>query len=222
MPQLLIDERCFDFVDGDTVLDAARAAGIRIPTLCHHPDLGDVGSCRICLVEIEGSEHLVPACKHPASEGLHVRTHSPAAIAARRLILRLLVSQGGFHRHDSSRPQTEFDRLLAEYEVTPPDGEAPRYPVDSDPSPFLHVDLNQCILCSRCVRACSEVQGRFVWGLSSRGHEAHIEAGAGETLEQAGCEGCGACVAYCPTGALSDRIALDLPVVDSQVKTTCA
>ena len=96
MPQLLIDDQHVDFVEGETVLDAARAAGIHVPTLCHHPDLPDVGSCRICLVEIEGSEHLVPACKHLASANLRVRTHTQATQAARRMVLQMLVSQGGF------------------------------------------------------------------------------------------------------------------------------
>lgn len=222
MPQLQIDDQTIDFEEGQTVLEVAAAAGVRIPTLCHHPDLSDVGSCRICLVQIEGSEHLVPACKHPAMAGIKIQTHSPATLAARRLVLQLLTSQGGFDIHGTQEPLTEFDRLLREYEVVPTAEATPRYPVDSDPSPFLHVDLNQCILCTRCIRACAEVQGRFVWGLSNRGHEAHIEAGAGVTLDEAACEGCGACVAYCPTAALTDRIALGTPEPDRKVQTTCA
>lgn len=237
MPRLQIDDQWVEFLAGETVLQTARRVGLRIPTLCHHPDLPDVGSCRICLVEIEGSEHLVPACKHPASDDLHIRTHTASTIAARQMILHLLVSQGGFRsqsHHGCSesqnvmsctarpRPLTEFDRLLQEYQIAPTEGLAPRYSIDSDPSPFLHVDLNQCILCARCIRACADVQGRFVWGLSQRGHEAHLEAGAGVTLDEAACEGCGACAAYCPTGAISDRIALQLPVADRRVTTTCA
>ena len=222
MPRIQIDERPCDFAEGQTVLDVASAAGVRIPTLCHHPDLSGGGSCRICLVEVEGAEHLVPACQHVASEGQRFLTRSPQVVAARQMVLRMLTSQGGFRAQAGQHPPTEFDRLLAEYHIDPPQDIPARYVVDSDPSPFLHVDLNQCILCMRCIRTCDEVQGRFVWGLADRGHESHIVAGAGVTLDEAACEGCGACVAYCPTGALSDRVALGLPVPDRKVTTTCA
>ena len=222
MPRIQLDNRLIDFAEGQTVLEVASASGIRIPTLCHHSDLSGGGSCRICLVEVEGAEHLVPACQHVATEGLRLKTQSPSVVAARQMVLRMLTSQGGFRAHDGNHPPTEFDRLLEEYDVDPPQDIPARYPVDSDPSPFLHVDLNQCILCTRCIRACDEVQGRFVWGLADRGHESHIVAGAGVTLDEAACEGCGACVAYCPTGALSDRLALGLPAPDRKVTTTCA
>ena len=151
MPQLVIDDCLADFAEGQTILQVAAPAGISIPTLCHHPDLTDVGSCRICMEEIEGSEQLVPACKHPASAGLRIRTHPPATTTARRMVLQLLTSQGGFHTGTADRTLTEFDRLWREYDVVPTQESPPRYPVDSDPSPFLHVDLNQCILCTRIV-----------------------------------------------------------------------
>ena len=222
MPQLRIDNQPVDFTEGQTILQAATAAGIRIPTLCHHPDLSDVGSCRICLVEVDGSDHLVPACKQRAMAGTAIQTHPPQVVAARRMVLRLLTAQGGFAAPAEHAQETELDRLLREYQVVPAQDQPARYRVDSDPSPFLHVDLNQCILCTRCIRACDEVQGRFVWGLADRGHESHIEPGAGVTLQEARCEGCGACAAYCPTGAISDRGAIGLRVPDRQVKTTCA
>jgi formate dehydrogenase alpha subunit len=222
VPQLLIDDQSIEFVEGQTILQAAASVGIRIPTLCHHPDLSDVGSCRICLVELNGDERLVPACKQPAAAGAVVRTHPPQVIAARQLVLRLLTAQGGFAPPTTHTRETELDQLLREYQVDPSREQPARYEVDSDPSPFLHVDLNQCILCTRCIRACDEVQGRFVWGLAERGHESHIEAGAGVTLQEAACEGCGACAAYCPTGAISDRGAIGLREPDRRVTTTCA
>lgn len=222
MDRLLIDDREIEFAEGQTLLEVASAAGIRIPTLCHHPDLSAVGSCRICLVEVNGSEHLVPACKQLAVAGTTIRTQTPAVVAARKMVLRLLTGQGGFQNPQGRTHETELDRLLQEYDVQPTEDLPPRFPVDSDPSPFLHIDLNQCILCTRCIRACDEVQGRFVWGLAERGHESHIEPGAGVTLQEARCEGCGACAAYCPTGAISDRLAIGVPQADRRVRTTCA
>jgi formate dehydrogenase major subunit/formate dehydrogenase alpha subunit len=97
----------------------------------------------------------------------------------------------------------------------------PRYPVDSDPNPFVRVDLNKCILCSRCVRACAEVQGRFVWGMARRGFDTQLAAGLDETMLEARCESCGACVAYCPTGALDSKLSYGLGMPDKKVTTTC-
>jgi formate dehydrogenase major subunit/formate dehydrogenase alpha subunit len=98
----------------------------------------------------------------------------------------------------------------------------PRYAaVGSDPNPFVWVDLNKCILCARCMRACAEVQGRFVWGVAERGFESRIVAGADTTMLEARCESCGACVAYCPTGALDNKMSMDAGQPDKKVMTTC-
>jgi formate dehydrogenase major subunit/formate dehydrogenase alpha subunit len=94
--------------------------------------------------------------------------------------------------------------------------------VDGDPNPFVWVDFNKCILCTRCVRACAEVQGRFVWGVARRGAEARIVAGAEATMLEARCESCGACAAYCPTGALADKMSIGAGPPDRKVTTTCA
>jgi formate dehydrogenase alpha subunit len=121
------------------------------------------------------------------------------------------------------RGETEFEHWVRLYGARLPEGArpAPRYPVDSDPNPFLWVDLNKCILCTRCVRACAEVQGRSVWGVGYRGGEAKLIAGLDTALLEARCESCGTCVAYCPTGALDDRMAVGLGRPDRVVPTTC-
>jgi formate dehydrogenase major subunit/formate dehydrogenase alpha subunit len=98
---------------------------------------------------------------------------------------------------------------------------APRYPVNADPNPFVWVDMNKCILCTRCIRACAEVQGRFVWSLAERGFNAQVVAGADTDMLDARCESCGACVAYCPTGALNNKMSLDKGLPDKLVTTTC-
>jgi formate dehydrogenase alpha subunit len=120
--------------------------------------------------------------------------------------------------------ESEFMYWVRHYDVRGPaePGRRPRHRVDSDPHPVIRVDINKCILCTRCVRACAEVQGRFVWGVAGRGEDSHIVAGSNASMLDARCESCGACVAFCPTGALSDRVPADAGGPDSLVTTTCS
>ena len=207
MIQLRLNDRDVSANEGQTILDVAVALGIEIPTLCHHPDLSPVGSCRVCLVSC-GGEHLVPACKTLAQAGQVIETNTPHVRDARRFVLQLLLQN---YRDDDDLTEigdSPFLSLVREYGVQREEEltEMPRFEADSDPHPFIRVDLNKCILCTRCLRACDEVQGRFVWHLAERGHDVRIVAGTGTTMLEAGCESCGACVAYCPTGALEDRL----------------
>ncbi len=224
MVTIEIDGRACEVTEGQTVLQTAEKAGITIPTLCHHKDLSPVGSCRLCLVEVNGERTHEPACTLQAVEGMVVRTDTPELIETRRTILELLLQSydegGGSPAHQA---ETEFQHWLKCYEVQlPSHSEAPpRYVVDSDPNPFVRVDLNKCILCTRCVRACEEVQGRFVLGVGYRGPDTRIIAGADTTMLDARCESCGACSAYCPTGALADRPAFSAAAPDELVTTTC-
>ncbi len=209
---------------GQTVLEAARAAGIEIPTLCHHKDLSPVGSCRLCSVEVVGAPGLQMACVTAVAPGMNITTESPRLAASRKSILELLLHNyvdSGYTAHDSHA--TEFMHWVKRYGAArPADLPAqPRYTVDADPNPFVWVDMNKCILCTRCVRACAEVQGRFVWGVGQRGDEAHIIAGADSTMLDGRCESCGLCAAVCPTGALADRPSVGLGLPDRVVTTTC-
>lgn len=222
MIPLCIDGRDISASEGQTILAAAARVGIVVPTLCHHPDLSPVGSCRVCLVHA-GGQHLVPACKTVVEAGQVIETNTPHVRDARRFVLELLLQN---YRDDSDRTEvgdSEFLSLVREYGVRREDvlTEPPRFQADSDSHPFIRVDLNKCILCTRCLRACDEVQGRFVWHLAERGHDTQIVAGTGTTMLEAGCESCGACVAYCPTGALQDRLVPADHVTGQRVTTTC-
>jgi formate dehydrogenase major subunit/formate dehydrogenase alpha subunit len=227
--KLTINYRPVEAEAGQSVLEAARANGITIPTLCYHKDLSPVGSCRLCMVEVEGWRGEVAACTLPVSEGMVVRTETPALAQTRKTILELLLRNfydAGYAagpRARGDRPETEFMRWVNHYGARLTGGEPPRArrKIDSDPNPFVWVDFNKCILCTRCVRACAEVQGRFVWGVAGRGHEARIAAGVDTPMLDARCESCGACAAYCPTGALDDRMSLGLGLLDKKVTTTC-
>ncbi len=194
--------------EGMTVLEAARANGIHIPTLCHHPDLPPVGACRMCVVEVEKMRGLVASCTLPVSEGMVVQTHTPKLIEERKFILEMLLSD---HPNDCMLCEVsgacELQDLVYEYQVEwkPHKGKRHSYPIGADPNPFVFTDFNKCILCTRCVRACAEIQGRNVWGVAYRGFNNKIVAGAEVTMLEAGCESCGACAAYCPTGALTDK-----------------
>lgn len=222
MPQLTLNGKTAPFQDGRSILETAHGVGVTIPTLCYHRDLSVSGSCRLCLVEVEGHHGLVPACAHPAQENMVVHTETPTVVAARRFVLELLLRPFVENAVQGPEANTEFMRWVKHYGARAPEAPATRrFPVNSDANPFLWVDLNQCILCTRCVRACAEVQGRFVWGLAGRGADAHVSPGAGTDLLDARCESCGACVAYCPTGALDDKMSIGLGSADKVVSTTC-
>lgn len=229
MINLTINGKSIQVSEGTTVLRAAELAGITIPTLCDHPDLTPFGGCRLCVVEIQGARLPMTACTLPASQGMVVQTETPALDESRRVILELLLSNYYDEKIISGNGQarqgkdTQLMHWVKQYGIEPQSvmSKKPRYPANSDPNPFVWVDLNKCILCTRCVRACAEVQGRFVWSQAERGFNTRIVAGADTDMLDARCESCGACVAYCPTGALDNKMSIALGHPDKVVTTTC-
>lgn len=221
--KLFINDQPIEATAGQTILEAAAQHGIEIPALCHHRDLTPVGSCRLCLVEISGVHGPVASCTQPVNEGMVVHTETAPLIEERKAILEMLLADYSDTSIDKSREETEFEHWVRLYKVERPEwarGES-QFPVDGDPNPFVSVDLNKCILCTRCVRACDEIQGCFVWGVSDRGRDTKLIAGADTSMLEAGCESCGACAAFCPTGALDDRMRWGLGQSDKKVTTTC-
>jgi predicted molibdopterin-dependent oxidoreductase YjgC len=213
--------------EGSTILEAARLAGIEIPALCHHPDLTNVGACRMCVVSVEKARTLQTACTTPIVEGMVVNTESLEVRETRRFILEMLLTD---HPNDCMTCEVNGDcalqDLVYDYGVEWPEHNGARheYPIDPDPNPFIVIDLNKCILCGRCVRACSEIQNRDVWSFAHRGFESRLVAGADQPMLDARCESCGQCVAYCPVGALYDKMSLGLgrPNQVDKVRTTCS
>jgi predicted molibdopterin-dependent oxidoreductase YjgC len=230
MISLTINGQTLEVPANSTVLEAAERAGITIPTLCHHKDLTPYGGCRLCVVEVQGARLPTTSCTMPVSRGMVVQTESPTLTRYRRAILELLL----FNYYDASYTRSNGSVGLAQdtqfvywanyygIDVKSSMSKQPRCPVDSDPNPFVWVDMNKCILCTRCVRACAEIQGRFVWAQANRGYTTRIVAGADTTMLQARCESCGACVAYCPTGALDNKMSVSLGRPDKLVSTTCS
>jgi formate dehydrogenase alpha subunit len=224
MVRIKINGKTLEVSDGMTVLEAAEQAGITIPTLCHHKDLSPYGGCRLCIVEVKGARTPMAACTLPVGEGMVVKTETKSLKGSRRTILELLLSayhDSGYAEQDQHSTEMKHWCEVYGLDMKASMAESPRYPVNSDPNPFVWVDLNKCILCNRCVRACAEVQGRFVWGLSERGYDSRIVAGLDETMLEARCESCGACAVYCPTGALDHKMSLGAGAPDRLVTTTC-
>jgi predicted molibdopterin-dependent oxidoreductase YjgC len=224
---LTINDQRVVAADGATILEAARGSGIRIPTLCHHPDLTNVGACRMCVVTVEKARGLQTACTTPVFEGMVVHTEGSEARDTRRFVLEMLLSD---HPNECMTCEVngacELQDLVYEYNVAWPEHEGARhdYPIDPDPNPFIFIDRNKCILCGRCVRACAEIQNRDVWAFAQRGFKSKLVAGADQYLLDANCESCGQCVAYCPVGALYDKMSLGLGRAGqiTKVRTTCS
>jgi predicted molibdopterin-dependent oxidoreductase YjgC len=225
--RLTIDGKTIDAPEGASLLNVARQNGLSIPTLCYHKDLTPTGNCRICVVDVQGQRFLQAACVTNVWEGMVVQTHNERVVRSRRLTLELMLAN---HPQDclicDSSGSCELQDLAYDYQVEVPKwgSKGIRYIQDSDPNPFVRVDFNKCILCRRCVLACAEVQGRFVWGVAYRGFEEKIVAGADTTMLEARCESCGQCAAYCPTGALSDKLSYGLGRAHQikKITTTCS
>jgi bidirectional [NiFe] hydrogenase diaphorase subunit len=191
-----------------TILEVAREHNIFIPALCHIQGLSPVGACRICLVEVKGLRKLVPACVTTVEEGMEVVTNSERLAGYRRTVLELLFSE---RNHICSVCVTngncELQTLSQKLNMTHVHFPYlyPRLAVDASHERFV-VDHNRCILCSRCVRVCDEIEGAHTWDVMGRGLDCRVITdlmqpwGSSET-----CTGCGKCVHVCPTGALSEK-----------------
>ena len=193
---------------GSTILEAARLAGIEIPTLCFLKDINEIGACRICVVEVKGARSLVASCVYPVNEGMEVTTNSPAVLESRKNTLQLLLST-----HDRKclscvrSGNCELQTLSKELRVDDAslyDGDCPNYPIDNS-AVHMYRDNNKCILCRRCVATCEKVQNIGVIGVNERGFATHISSPFGMGLGETSCVSCGQCIAVCPTGALSEK-----------------
>ncbi len=197
--------------NGETVLDACRRIGVKVPTLCHMPELTPTGACRMCAVEIEGQRGLVPSCAFPVAEGMKVQTHSSRAIRARQTIMELLLAS---HPDDClycvRNGECELQDLAHELGVRERrfNGHRNLCKVDVS-SPSLVRDPNKCILCGKCVRFCEEMQGVAAIDFIQRGSQATVGTAFDQGLNVSSCINCGQCIMVCPTGALREQNNLD-------------
>ena len=223
--KLTIDGKEVQVSTETTVLEAAEQMGIHIPRLCYDPDLSSVGACRLCIVEIEGRRNLPASCVTAVNEGMVVHTSTPAVIEARKTVLELLLAN---HPVDCLTCEKLGECMLAKYCYdygvlkSPFTGEKHHYDLEAD-NPFIVRDLNKCILCGRCIRACAEITGKNIIDFSYRGFNTRVAPFGDTPLSESECIYCGNCVAFCPTGALSEKQMLGLGRRWNfkKVKTTC-
>lgn len=203
-----IDGEYVSAAPGQTILEAAQASGKFIPSLCYLKGLSKVGACRLCLVEIAGVNRLVPACTTPVQEGMSITTDSERLRLCRRVIMELLLAERNHYCSVCvSNGHCELQALAQKLGVT-----NVRYPysypklsVDVSHPRFV-LDHNRCVLCMRCVRVCSEVEGAHVWDIMSRGVNSRIVCELDQPWGLAeACTSCGKCVQACPTGAMAEK-----------------
>ncbi|MBQ8577737.1 MAG: (2Fe-2S)-binding protein [Clostridia bacterium] len=191
---------------GSTILEAARAAGVEIPTLCYMKEINAIGACRICVVEATGARGLVPACVYPVSEGMEIQTNTAKVQAARKTTLELILSTHDKKCLSCARSTNcELQKLCNDYGVTGDEFEGfkPEFAID-DSAPHLVRDNNKCILCRRCVAVCNQ-QFVGILGANDRGIDTNIGQAFKLNLNDTPCISCGQCTVVCPTGALTEK-----------------
>jgi predicted molibdopterin-dependent oxidoreductase YjgC len=197
--RLTIDGADVAVEQGATVLDACRAAGADIPTLCYLETLTPINACRVCVVEQEGARVLVPACSRKAEDGMRIHTNSERVRLSRKVVLELLASSVDLSTADDLQQQ------LREYGADPsrfPDGATVKQPLKDDNDLYVR-DYSKCVLCYKCVEACgTDAQNTFAIAVAGRGFHAHISTELDVPLPESACVYCGNCIAVCPTGAL--------------------
>jgi predicted molibdopterin-dependent oxidoreductase YjgC len=201
MLQMSIDGHDVQAMEGTTILDACRQLGIDTPTLCTLETLTPVNVCRVCVVEVEGSRVLVPACSRKVEAGMKVLTDSERVRHSRRLVLELLASSV-----DMSLCAPEVNGWMGRYGAQPqrfgPGAATVAQPVKVDNELYVR-DYSRCILCYKCVEACGvDAQNTFAIGVAGRGFDAHISTEFAVELPESACVYCGNCIGVCPTGAL--------------------
>jgi formate dehydrogenase major subunit len=212
---------------GTSILRAARESGVDIPKLCATDSLKPFGSCRMCLVEIEGRKGFPASCTTPVEAGMKVRTQSKTLATLRRNVMELYISD---HPLDcltcSANGDCELQDVAGSVGLRDVrygfDGENHLDAETDNSNPYFSFDASKCIVCSRCVRACDEVQGTFALTIEGRGFNSKVSAGISEDFLDSECVSCGACVQACPTATLMEKSIVDNGQPDHSVKTTCA
>jgi formate dehydrogenase major subunit len=230
---LTIDGREVTVPEGTSIMRAAMEAGTEIPKLCATDMLDAFGSCRLCLVEIDGRGGTPASCTTPVAPGLVVHTKTERLDRIRKGVMELYASDHGLHSIERNTNGNKYVDLLDHVEEVGLkevrygfDGAQHPNPGVDESNPYFIYDPAKCIVCSRCVRACEEVQGTFALTISGRGFDSIVSAGMNENFLESECVSCGACVQACPTGSLIEKSVLAAQAVDKpadrSVVTTCA